>query len=189
MNTRKLIALLSLSATFGLPVAGHAAEFSAVQADKSTLAFGFKQMNVGMEGRFKKFATQLNFDPAKVASAKVVLDVDLTSIDTGSSEGDDEVAGKQWFNSKVFPSAKFVSGSVKALGGNKYEVLGQLSIKGKTQEVVVPATFTAQGKTGVFDGSFTIRRADFSIGEGSWAKFDIVANDVLIKFRITAASK
>jgi polyisoprenoid-binding protein YceI len=36
-----------------------------------------------------------------------------------------------------------------------------LSIKGKTQDVVVPATFTAQGKSGVFDGSFTIRRAIF----------------------------
>ena len=71
----------------------------------------------------------------------------------------------------------------------KYEVTGQLSIKGKTQEVVVPATFTPQGNSGVFEGSFTIRRADFSIGEGSWAKFDIVANDVQIKFRITAASK
>ena len=53
----------------------------------------------------------------------------------------------------------------------------------------MPATFTPQGNTGVFDGNFTIRRADFSIGEGSWAKFDIVANDVVIKFRITANSK
>jgi polyisoprenoid-binding protein YceI len=46
-----------------------------------------------------------------------------------------------------------------------------------------------QGNSGVFDGSFTIRRADFTIGEGAWAKFDIVANDVQIKFRITANSK
>ena len=90
---------------------------------------------------------------------------------------------------RVFPTARFVSSSVKALDGNKYEVAGQLSIKGKTQEVVVPATFTAQGNTGVFDGSLLIRRADFSIGEGSWAKFDVVANDVLVKFRITATGK
>ena len=90
---------------------------------------------------------------------------------------------------EAFPTARFVSGTVKPLGGNKVEVAGQLTIKGKTQDVVVPATFTPQGNSGVFDGSFTIRRADFSIGEGSWAKFDIVANDVLIKFRITANSK
>ena len=100
-----------------------------------------------------------------------------------------QMGGKQWFNTMAFPTARFVSGSVKALGGNRYEVAGQLTIKGKTQDVVVPATFTAQGNAGVFDGSFTIRRADFTIGEGAWAKFDIVANDVQIKFRITAASK
>ncbi len=104
-------------------------------------------------------------------------------------EGDEEVAGKAWFNTKAFPTARFVSSSVKALGGNRYEVAGQLTIKGKSQPVIVPATFTTQGNTGVFEGSFTIRRADFSIGEGSWAKFDIVANDVQIKFHIAASTK
>ena len=94
MNSKNRIALLSLAAVCGLPIVGHAAEFNSVQADKSSLVFGFKQMNVGMEGRFKKFAAQMSFDPAKVASAKVSLDVDLASIDTGSAEGDDEVAGK-----------------------------------------------------------------------------------------------
>ena len=55
--------------------------------------------------------------------------------------------------------------------------------------MVIPATFTAQGATGVFDGAFTLRRGDFNIGEGSWAKFDIVANDDARAFRITAAGK
>lgn len=166
-----------------------AVEYTQVQADKSAINFTYKQMGVAVDGKFKRFSSQLNFDPTKPAAAKATFDVELASVDTGAPEGDDEVAGKPWFNTKAFPTARFVSGSVKALGGNKYEVAGQLSIKGKTQAVVVPATFTAQGKTGVFDGSFSIRRADFSIGEGSWAKFDIVANDVQITFRITAASK
>jgi len=68
-------------------------------------------------------------------------------------------------------------------------VAGQLTIKGKTQDVIVPATFTQQGNVGVFDGGFTIHRADFTIGEGAWAKFDTVANEVQIKFHITAANK
>ena len=160
-----------------------------VQADQSAINFTYKQMGVAVDGKFKRFSSQLSFDPAKPTAAKTSFDVELASIDTGAAEGDEEAAGKLWFNTKAFPTAKFVSSSVKALGGNKYEVTGQLNIKGKTQDVVVPATFTAQGKNGIFEGSFTIRRADFSIGEGSWAKFDIVANDVLIKFRITAASK
>ena len=182
---------LAISLAIALATASsvQAAEYTQVQPDKSAIIFVYKQMGVAVDGKFKKFSSQLSFDPAKPTAAKATFDVELGSVDTGAPEGDDEVAGKQWFNTKVFPSAKFVSSSVKALGGNKYEVAGQLNIKGKTQDVVVPATFTAQGKTGVFEGSFTIRRADFLIGEGIWAKFDTVANDVLIKFRITAASK
>jgi polyisoprenoid-binding protein YceI len=189
MNMKRLAIALAISSSLALPFAAHAVEYNRVQTDKSAINFTYKQMGVAVDGKFSRFSSQLNFDPAKPTAAKASFDVELTSVDTGASEGDEEVAGKPWFNTKAFPTARFVSGSVKALGGNRHEVAGQLSIKGKTQDVVVPATFTAQGKSGVFDGSFTIRRADFSIGEGSWAKFDIVANDVLIKFRITAASK
>ena len=179
----------ALALAAALPFAAQAAEFNQVQTDKSAITFGYQQMGVKMDGRFKKFAARLNFDPAKPTDAKASFDVDLASVDTGAPEADEEVAGKPWFNTKAFPTAQFVSGTVKALGGNRFEVAGKLTIKGKTQDIVVPANFTAQGNTGVFDGSFTIRRGDFSIGEGAWAKFDIVANDVLIKFRITAASK
>mgnify|MGYP003417858821 FL=1 len=180
---------IALMLAAALPLAAQAAEFNQVQADKSSINFVYQQMGVKVDGKFRKFAAKLNFDPAKPTEAKATFDVDLASVDTGAPEGDDEVAGKPWFNTKAFPTAQFVSGPVKALGGNRYEVAGKLTIKGKTQDVIVPATFTAQGNTGVFDGAFTIRRADFSIGEGAWAKFDIVANDVQIKFHITATSK
>jgi len=167
----------------------HGVEYGQVQPDKSAIDFTYKQMGVAVDGKFKRFSSQLSFDPAKPTAAKATFDVELASVDTGALEGDDEVAGKPWFNTKAFPTARFVSGTVKALGGNRYEIAGQLSIKGKTQDVVVPATFTTQGTTGVFAGAFTIRRGDFAIGEGSWAKFDIVANEVQVKFRITATAK
>ena len=182
---KRLALVVALATAFGV----QAAEFNQVQPEQSSIQFTYKQMGVAVDGKFRRFSSQLAFDPATPAAARATFDVDLASVDTGASEGDDEVAGKPWFNTKAFPTARFVSSSVKALGGNRYEVAGQLSIKGKTQEVVVPATFTAQGKQAVFDGSFTIRRADFSIGEGSWAKFDVVANEVQIRFRITASSK
>lgn len=179
---------LALAAALASFAAG-AIEYNQVQAANSKIAFGYQQMGVKMDGRFKKFAAQLAFDPAKPTAAKAAFDVELASIDTGADESDQEVAGKTWFNTKAFPTARFVSTAVKPLGGNRYEVAGQLSIKGKTQDVVVPATFTAQGSTAAFDGAFTIRRGDFAIGEGAWAKFDTVANDVQIKFHITASGK
>jgi polyisoprenoid-binding protein YceI len=180
---------ITLAFALATAFSAQAIEYSQVQTDKSSVAFVYQQMGVSVDGHFRKFTSQLSFDPAKPTAGKAVFDVALASVDTGAPEGDEEVAGKQWFNTKAFPTARFVSSSVKPLSGNRYEVTGQLSIKGKTQDVVVPATFSPQGNTGVFDGAFTIRRADFSIGEGSWAKFDIVANDVRIKFRITATGK
>jgi polyisoprenoid-binding protein YceI len=181
---------LALALTFFTALSAQAVEYTQVQANKSAINFTYKQMGVSVDGSFRKFAAQLNFDPAKPTAAKATLDLELASVDTGAPEADEEVAGKQWFNTKAFPTARFVSTGVKAVGNNRYEVAGKLTIKGKTQDIVAPATFTPQGNSGVFEGSFIIRRGDFSIGEGAWAAFDIVANNILIKFRILAnASK
>lgn len=185
---QRLALALAFALSGALAAASQAAEYNQVQADKSRIAFSYTQMGVTMDGRFKTFSSQLSFDPTQPTSAKAVIDVDLASIDTGTTEGDDEVAGKPWFNTPAFPTARFESGSVKALGDNRYEVAGKLTIKGKTRDILVPASFKAQGPSGVFDGTFTIRRGDFAIGEGSWSAFDVVANDVQIKFQITAAS-
>ena len=64
---------LALALGAALAPAAHAIEYNQVQADKSRIGFGYKQMGVGMDGRFKKFTTQLSFDPAKVAAAAIEL--------------------------------------------------------------------------------------------------------------------
>jgi polyisoprenoid-binding protein YceI len=184
--TKKKIAMPLLSLLFALPA--QAVEFTAVQADKSSLAFVYKQMGVPVEGRFKKFAAQLTFDPAKPTVAKANLDLDLASIDAGAPEANDEVAGKAWFNTKLYPQAKFVSSGVKALGGNRYEVSGKMTIKGHTQDVSAPFTLSTQGTLATFDGAFVLKRADYAIGEGMWADFGTVANEIQIKFHFVASA-
>ena len=188
MNIRKSLTTLSLACTLMLPSISQADEFKTVQIDKSSLTFGFKQMGVSMDGHFKKFAAQVNFDPAKPANAKAHIELDLASIDVGSDEGNEEVAGKQWFNTKAFPKANFVASGVKAVGGNRYEVSGPLTIKGRTNNVTAPATVTIQGNTATLDGTFVLKRADFAIGEGPWAAFDTVANEIQIKFHLLATT-
>jgi len=163
-----------------------AVEYKAIQPEKSKVTFQFKQMGVGMDGQFKKFAAQLNFDPAKPAAARAQIDIDLASVDAGSSEADDEVVGKSWFHVKAFPKATFVAREIKPAGANQFEVSGALTLKGKSQEVKFPLKYTPQGSVGLFSGGFVIRRADFSIGEGMWAKFDVVANDIQVNFQLTA---
>lgn len=164
-----------------------ATEFGLFQPEKSSLTFVSKQMGVPVDGTFKKFAATLAFDPARPAAASAKFDLDLASIDAGSKDANDEVVGKAWFNLKTFPTATFVSTAVKPLGGDKYELAGKLSIKGKTQDVTAPFVFRQEGGNGVFDGGFVLKRLDFAVGDGIWSDVSAVANEVQIKFRIVAA--
>lgn len=170
----------------GVPFHAQAVEFNQVQIDKSLLAFAYKQMGVPMEGKFRKFAARIVFDPARLSEAQAQIEVNPADIDTGLSDADAEVLGKPWFNAKVFPNAQFVATGVKALGGNRYEAPGKLTLKGKSQDVSAIFTFKPEGAAGVFDGAFTLKRLDYAIGEGAWADVSAVANEVQIKFHIVA---
>ena len=171
-----------------LAPAAQAVEFNQLQLNRSSLSFVYKQMNVPVEGQFKSFRSKLAYDPAKPAAAKAELEIDLASIDAGSQDANDEVAGKAWFNTKAFPIAKFVATSVKPLGGNRLELAGKMSIKGKTLDLVTPVTVTQQGNAASFDGSLVLKRADYGIGDGIWADFGTVANEIQIKFRLVATA-
>ena len=188
MNKPLLPALL-LALAMAMPPATQALEVNAVQADRSSLNFVFHEMGVAVNGRFRRFAAQLDFDPARLAGARAALDLDLASIDAGSDEANDEVSGPLWFNTRAFPQAHFVSNSVRALGGNRYELSGKLSIKGRTQDVTAPFTFTPGPGGGTIDGAFALKRADFAIGEGMWADTSTVANEVQITFHFLASAR
>lgn len=175
-----------LAALLALPAS--AIEFATFQPAGSRLEFVSTQMNVPVEGRFKKFSGKVRFDPAQPAQGQASIEIEVASIDTGLAEADEEVVGKAWFNAKQFPIASFVSSSVKPLGDNRYQLNGKLTIKGQSKEVSTPVSFKQQDKLGIFEGAFTIKRADYALGEGIWADFDAVANEIKIKFRIAAAA-
>lgn len=188
MNIFKYIAVCSLTLACS-PVS--ALEFRQVQPNESSVAFGYKQMGVPLDGKFNKFAAQIVFDPARLAKAQARIDIEVGSIDTGSDDANEEVVGKQWFNAKTYPTASFVSTGIKALGGDRYQATGRLNIKGKTLDVSTPVTFKSSGTRGIFEGSFIIKRLDYAIGEGEWTDVSTVANEIQIKFHlvVNAAKK
>lgn len=181
---RTLLAAAALAAA--MPLAAHAADYTQLQTARSKVGFSFTQMGVTLDGHFERFDGELRFDPAAPESARAVVEVELASIRTGMPDADDEVAGRSWFNIGEFPRARFESSSVKALGGERFEVSGALTIKGRSLPVVVPASFAVRDGVGVFEGEFVIRRGDFAVGEGAWAHFDVVANEVRVRYQISA---
>ena len=182
----RLIAPLALG--LGLPTPASALEFNQVQLDKSQVGFVSKQMGVPVDGKFKKFHAQVAFDPTKPESGRAMIEINMSSVDTGSDEADEEVVSKNWFNVKNFPTATFVSGAIKQLGGDRFEVAGKLTIKGKTKDITAPVTFKQEGNSGQFNGAFTLKRLDYGIGEGPWSDTGTVADEVRVNFKILVAA-
>ncbi len=151
---------------------------------ESEIAFISKQLGVPVSGKFKKFDAQLVFDPKKPAAATINFTVDLLSADIGNAETEVELKKPGWFNSLKIPNAMFVSSSAKALGANKFEFTGKLSIKGVTQNIVVPITITQVKDKSRAVGTFTTKRLDFKIGDGDWNDVSLVANEVVVNINL-----
>lgn len=178
----------SMAAAFvAVSLAASGAALADVDLSKSKVTAVSKQMNVPTEGVFKKFSAQVKFDPAKAAQGSAQVTIDIASYDLGDKMYNDQVAGKDWLDAKAYPQATFVSTAIAPAGGNKYNVTGKLTIKGKTETLTVPVTVTQAGATQTFDGVLPIRRSAFNVGTGEWKDTSIVADDVQIKFHIVAA--
>lgn len=179
------ILLMTLAALAASPA--RSAEFTEVLPERSAVTFTFKQMGVAVDGKFRRFTAQIAFDPAKPEAGRAQIEIDLRSIDAGSAEADEEARSKGWFNTAKHPSARFVSTSVKPVGGNRYEIAGKLTIKDTTRDLSMPVAFTAKDGAGQFEGTFQIKRLDYKIGEGVWSDLETVANEVQVRFRIAVA--
>lgn len=181
-------ALLLATALAGAAATG-AATAAPLKTDpaRSSVSAVFKQMNVPVEAPFRTFAATIDYDAAKPAAAKASVEIATASFDIGDAMYNKEVAKKEWFNSAQFPKATFVSTGIAPGGAGRLDVTGKLTLKGKTADVKFPLTVRTEGGKQVFEGQLPIRRLAFNIGEGEWKDTSMVADEVVIKFRVTAA--
>ena len=180
----KLGAAAVLAASIAVPAL---AAILKVDPAKSNVGIVFKQLNVPVDAKFKKFTAAIDYDAAKPEASKASVDIDVASFDLGDPEYNKEVGKKEWFNAAQFPKASFVSTGMKAGANGKLDVTGKLTIKGKTVDASFPLTVKKEGSTQIFEGSLPIKRLAFNIGEGEWKDTSMVADEVVIKFHVVAA--
>ena len=164
------------------------AHAAGVIVDKSEIGFTMKQMGVNFDGRFTRWKADVVFQPKALAQSKAAIDVELASIDLASEDSESEAKSPRWFDTGRFPVARFTSTSIRELGGDRYDVAGKLSLKGITRDYVVPIVVRTDA-TGnrIAEGSFSLKRQDYKIGEGEWADPDVVGNDILVRIRMVLA--
>ncbi len=180
-------ALLTAGAMLATGAAA-AAQYDRLLADRSRVTFSYRAMGAPIEGRFVRFSAEFAFDEAQPQRSRATVDIDVASIDTGLAEANDTALTRPWFDAKNHPTARFVATAVRALGADRYEVAGDLTIKGRTQPVRAPVTLRRDGERAVFSGAFPIRRLQFGIGEGAWSDTSAVADEVEIRFYLVAAA-
>lgn len=178
---RTLLTILLISSTHSVTAQG-------IDYARSQISVLSRQMNVPVEAPFKKFTAQVSFDPAKPEAGSARIDVDLNSFDIGDAEINESVRDRNWFDTKSHPTARFVSTSVRALGGGRYEARGPLTIKGKSLDAVAPFTVKMHGADRIYEGVFPIRRLQYNVGDAHWRDTSVVADEVQIKFRLYVAA-
>lgn len=166
------------------PLAGAAQN---IDPARSTITVQSRQMNVPVEAPFRKFTAQVSFDANKPEASSARIEIDLNSFDIGDAEMNESVRDRNWFDAKMHPTARFVSSSVRSLGGGRFEARGPLTIKGRTLEVTAPFIVKTSGVDRVFEGAFPIRRLQYNVGDGVWRDTSVVADEVQIKFRLYQA--
>lgn len=182
-----LAALLPALSGAGLQVAYAQPRPALLQASGSQITFTTRQMGVPVEGQFVRFSAEVVLDPKKPEGGRVSLAIATASARFGSTELDAEVPKPTWLDAAGFPQATFQSSSIKATGPGRFDVAGRLAIKGSVRDLVVPMQLTPAGTQHVASGSFTVKRLDFKVGEAEWSDTSLLADDVVVRFRLTLA--
>ncbi len=155
--------------------------------NESSLTFTATQNNAPVTGQFKTFSGDIAFDPAQLAASHVNIAVDTNSISSSYNEMSDTLKSADWFNVKLFPQAVFKASSFKKLSDKTYQADGTLTIRDKTMPLTLKFDLTEYSPTQLaLTGTSSLKRTDFGIGQGEWAKDDVVKDEVQIKFSLTA---
>ncbi|MFD1694611.1 YceI family protein [Roseibium aestuarii] len=155
--------LLSLAALPFLTTAVLADSWT-VDPAKSTLGFEVGQADGAVKGQFQAFEADIDFDPANPGAAKISARIDTLSVATGNRQYDDMLAQPDYFNANTLSVATFETSAVTALGDDRYQAEGTVSIKGIAQPVTLVFTLHIEGDTAHAVGTAELSRSAFDMG-------------------------
>jgi polyisoprenoid-binding protein YceI len=122
-----------------------------------------------VRGRFSRWTAKLDLDPADLAHAAVEVDIEAASIDTGVADRDAHLRSPDFLAAEKYPSLRYRSRKVEVVSPERLRVVGDLTIRDVTREVVLDVEYGGQGKdpwgnTRVgFTATASLNRKDFGL--------------------------
>ena len=158
------------------------AEARSYQIDPSHSSVTFTISHLGFStthGRFRKFDTEIQFDPENPASPdnRVAFVIDAASIDTDWERRDDHIRSGDFLDAANHPEIRFVSTAIEPLGNDEQgrpmvRLVGDLTILDTTRPVAFDVVMNQRGEIRDrevigFDARGEIDRTEFGIGFGA----------------------
>jgi cytochrome b561 len=153
----------------GPPGAGPAQSASpawTVDATKSSIVFKGAYFGRPFQGAFKNWTSDIQFDPANPADARIRVVVKTESATTDEPYFNDSLKEGDWFDARKHPDAVFsVTKGVKKTDDTHFEAAGTLSIKAVDYPLTLPFTLNINGDTATMHSEIKMSRTGLTIGK------------------------
>lgn len=173
---------------------------STYKVDKSHSRIAFQVRHLGISkvtGVFGEYDVDLRLNPSDITTMEATATVDIASIDTGVEKRDGHLKSDDFFSAETFPQMTFKSTAVRQTSDQTFELVGDLTIRDVTREVVLsgelvgPVVGPMGGTRVAFDAKGTISRSEFGL---TWNKLTeaggiIVADEVDIILELQAVEE
>ncbi len=161
-----------------------------INPNGSQISFVGTQNNAPVAGQFKQFSGDINFSPAQLKNSQVRIVVDMNSVTTAYRLIADSLKTADWFNVKLFPQAIFQSNHFSQINNNTFQADGTLTIRDKTEPASFKFTWQElSSQAAKVQGSTTINRTTFGVGQGEWANTSAIKNAVQVNFILNLNKK
>ena len=136
----------------------------------SVAEFAVKHMMVStVKGRFRSMEGTIYIDEANPTASWVTASIDVASIDTAEPKRDTHLRSDDFFNAERFPKMIFRSTRVEQVDDTHWKVIGDLTIRDVTREVVLDTEYEGQIKDAygkqraAFSAETTLNRKEFGL--------------------------
>ena len=142
----------------------------AIDNAHSAIQFTVRHLMISkVRGRFLTFSGTVNFDEQTPANSSVSVQIEADSIDTRDEKRDAHLKSPEFLDVATSPYLTFVSKRIEVVDASHGQIIGDLSIRGVTQEVVLTAEYAGQAKapwgttSAGFSANTTINRKDWGL--------------------------
>ncbi len=136
----------------------------------SVVEFAAKHMMVStVKGRFRGVEGTLNIDDEQPERSTVTAIIDTATVDTGVEQRDAHLRSDDFFNAEKYPKITFRSTRVEKLDDERWRLIGDLTIRDVTKEVVLDTEYEGQIKDAfgkqraAFHATTQINRREFGL--------------------------